>query len=212
LEALDVCKPASIPDLGALFKFIEEQIERATQTDNKLRKKGKTWLFKHLCSFDKPLTYFERCISVNSNKAGSCSTVLQTAGPLCHYWLPSVHHQAAVRHDVTGCNHPRSTALRRQHPVGVPACEPGQMAVERRRVQGVGQGGLHLVRPSRQPPRHMFLSIIVHDTSYITHIKSHITHNKPQSVKCLLNGCVVADATVAVRSGRAAQVFHVMAL
>jgi hypothetical protein len=67
LEALDVCKPAPIPDLGALFKFIEEQIERATQTDNKLRQKGNTWLFKHLCSFGKPLIYFERCISVNSN-------------------------------------------------------------------------------------------------------------------------------------------------
>jgi hypothetical protein len=112
LEALDACKPSPIPDLGEVSKFIEKQIMRITQRDNKLRQKGKTWLFKHLCSFDKPLTYFERCITVNSNYAGMCSTVLQTAGPLCHHWLPSVHHQAAVQHDVTGRHHPRSTALR----------------------------------------------------------------------------------------------------
>ena len=40
LEALNVCKPSPIPDLGELLKFIEEIIKRATQRDNELRKKG----------------------------------------------------------------------------------------------------------------------------------------------------------------------------
>jgi hypothetical protein len=75
---------------------------------------------------------------------------------MCHHWLPSIRHQAAIQHYVAGRRHRRSAALRRQHPVGVRAVEPGQMAVERRSVQGVGQGSLYLVRPSQQPPRHMY--------------------------------------------------------